>query len=892
LDGDALFMAIDRSVNAFVLRRKLDGLKSMKQLRGTYVDMNKKFPIKFFTKSLLAALLCCLIGMPFVQAQAPTTVDTVPVLPYGEPTDYEVGGIDVVGADFSDDNAIIGISGLRVGDKIRIPGPDIPKAIKALWKLRLFTDVQILMQKTIGDVVFLEIRVKERPRLSRYSYRGVKKSRQDDLNEAVDKFLLKGGIVTENIKVNAAEAIEDFYIGKGYLDAHVIVQEIPDTSRPNSVRLLFDVDRNDRVKIQDITFSGNKNLKDNKLRKQMKETKPKRRLFASSKYQPDEYDADKEKIIQYYNTIGFRDARILSDSLWREEDGDLRIHINLNEGDRYYFRNIEWKGNSIYDEETLSQVLGIEKGDVYNQELLETRLRFAQDGRDVSTLYMDNGYLFFQVDPIEVAIAEDSIDLEIRIFEGPQATIDKVVIKGNDRTHEHVIRRELRTLPGEKFSRSQIIRSQREIINLGYFNPEALGINTPVNPDRGTVDIEYTVEERPSDQLELSAGWGGRRRVIGTLGVSFNNFSLRNITNKEAWRPLPMGDGQRLSLRGQTNGDFYQSYNISFTEPWLGGKKPNSFTIAGFYNRFAFGQRNTDSYQRFNIIQGSVSLGTRLKWPDDNFITTTGINIQTLSLDNWLRGLFRTDEGVVNNGNFNNFSIKQTIARSTVSDPLFPRDGSRISLSAQLTLPYSLIFFRNRDYSELPPAERFRWLEYHKWRFDAEWYAPIAGDLILKAEAKIGILGAYNKKVGVSPFERFQLGGDGINNQQFGFAGVDIISLRGYEVEDLEANIDRETGQEVATPVFDKYTLELRYPLSTNPNSTIYVLAFAQGGNAWRTIKDFNPFELRRSVGIGVRVFLPMFGMLGFDYGIGFDKEGRGLSELGDFNIVLGFEPE
>lgn len=867
----------------------------MKQQRGFYVDMNNNCPIKNFTTPLLTALLCCLVSLPFAQAQAPVVADTLPVLPYDEPTDYEVGGIEVVGADFSDDNAIIGISGLRVGDKVRIPGPDIPKAIKALWKLRLFTDVQIVLQRTIGDVVFLEIRVKERPRLSRYSYRGVKKSRQDDLNEEVDKFLLKGGIVTENVKVNAAEAVENFYIGKGYLDARVIVQEIPDTSRPNSVRLVFDVDRRDRVKIQDITFSGNDNVKDNKLRKQMEETKPKRRLFASSKYQPGEYEADKEKIIQFYNTIGFRDARIISDSIWREEDGDLRIHINLNEGNRYYFRNIEWKGNSIYDDETLAQVLGIEKGAVYNQELLETRLRFAQDGRDVSTLYMDNGYLFFQVDPIEVAIAEDSIDLEIRIFEGPQATIDKVVIKGNDRTHEHVIRRELRTRPGEKFSRSDIIRSQREIINLGYFNPEALGINTPVNPDRGSVDIEYTVEERPSDQLELSAGWGGRRRVIGTLGVSFNNFSLRNITNKESWRPLPMGDGQRLSLRGQTNGDFYQSYNVSFTEPWLGGKKPNSFTVAGFYNRFAFGQRNTDSYQRFNIIQGSVSLGTRLKWPDDNFISTTAVNIQTLSLDNWLRGLFRTDDGgVVNNGNFNNFSIKQTIARSTISDPLFPKEGSRISLSAQLTLPYSLIFFRDRDYSDpnLPDSERYRWLEYHKWRFDAEWYAPIAGNLIFKAEAKIGILGSYSNEVGVSPFERFQLGGDGINNQQFGFAGVDIISSRGYEVEDFEDNIDPTTGQEVATPIFDKFTLELRYPLSTNPNSTIYVLAFAQGSNAWRSIKDFNPFELRRSVGMGVRVFLPMFGMLGFDYGVGFDKDGTGLSELGDFNIVLGFEPE
>jgi len=845
------------------------------------------------TRAFIAIALCLVLPL-LLRSQEPGLTDSIPVMTYDEPTDYEIGGIKVSGANFSDDNAVIGISGLKVGDKIRLPGPDIPKAIRALWKLRLFTDVQIVQEKTIGDVVFLEIVVQERPRLSRYSYEGVKKSQQDKINEEVDKFLLKGGIVTENVKVNAAEAIDQYFIDKGYLDVDTRVREIADTTRPNSVRLVFNVDRGDRVKIQDITFSGNENVNENKLRKQFEETKRKRRLFASSKYIRDLYETDKEKLITFYNNIGFRDARILNDSLWRDEDDHLRIHIDLEEGNRYYFRDISWKGNSIYDVPTLSSVLGIEKGDVYNQELLETRLRFSQDGRDVSTLYMDNGYLFFQVDPIEVAIAEDSIDLEIRIFEGPQATIDKVIIKGNDRTHEHVIRRELRTIPGEKFSRSDIIRSQREIVNLGYFNPETLGINTPVNPERGTVDIEYTVEERPSDQLELSAGWGGQARVIGTLGVAFNNFSLRNITNKEAWKPLPMGDGQRLSLRAQTNGDFFQSYNASFTEPWLGGKKPNALTVAGFYNRFAFGTRGTPSRQQFNIVQGSVSLGTRLKWPDDNFVSNTALNIQTLQLDNWQRGLFRTDDGnIVTNGNYNNFSIRQTIARSTIADPIFPRNGSRISLSVQFTLPYSSIFFRDKDYSDLDPQEKFRWLEYHKWRFDAEWYAPIAGKLTLRASAKIGILGFYNPDIGAPPFERFQLGGDGINNQQFGFAGVDIIKLRGYDVEDLPANIDPITGQTIATPIFDKFTLELRYPISLNPSSTIYVLAFAQGGNSWRSLRDFNPFDMYRSVGGGLRVFLPMFGTLGFDYGIGFDRPpGTPFSEMTRFNIVLGFEPE
>lgn len=842
---------------------------------------------------LLFGALLFLIPSHGAQAQI---TDTLPVFDYSKPKDYEIGGITVTGAKYSDETALKSIAGFRVGDKIRIPGGDIPRAMKALWNLRLFTDIQILQEKTLGDIVFLEIVVQERPRYTKHSFRGVKKSTHDDLNEEVNKYLVKGGIVTENAKVNASTAIADYFRKKGYLDAQVNVLEIADSSRVHSVRLVFDVDQGDRIKIQDITFSGNDNAKDRKLRKLLDDTKRKSRLFASSKFIRTDYEEDKKSLITYYNTIGFRDAAIASDSIWREPDGDLRIHINVDEGNRYYFRNISWKGNSIYESDFLSEVLGIAKGEVYNQELLETRLRFSQDGRDISTLYMDNGYLFFQVDPIEVAVAEDSIDLEIRIFEGPQATIDKVVIKGNDRTHEHVIRRELRTLPGEKFSRSDIIRSQREIINLGYFNPESLGINTPINPQRGTVDIEYTVEEKPSDQLELSAGWGGAGRgVIGTLGVSFNNFSVRNIFNKEAWSPLPQGDGQRLSLRAQTNGRFFQSYNISFTEPWLGGKKPNSFTVGGFYTILTNGLDREDSgFGSFTIGGTSLSLGTRLKWPDDNFISTTALNLQTLSLDNWLSGVFRTDNGeVVTEGKFYNFSITQSITRSSINNPLFPQEGSRFTLSAQLTIPYSL--FNNKDYSGLDAQERFRWLEYHKWRFTAEWYTTLVGKLTLKTEAKIGMIGAYNNNVGVSPFERFQLGGDGLNNVQFGqFNGTDIVSMRGYEISDLEANfID---GRTVATPIFDKFTAELRYPLSLNPNSTIYVLAFAQGGNAWQSFRDFNPFDIKRSAGIGLRVFLPMFGVLGFDYGLGFDKNapetGSIFSRYGDFNIILGFEPE
>ncbi len=886
----------------------------------------------------IAAVLMCLTGFFTPAIHAQVNGDT-PVTDYTAPKDYEIGGLKVIGANFSDENALLSIAGFKVGDKIRIPGGGIPRAIKNLWKLRLFTDVQIYKEKTIGDVVFLEIYVQERPRLSRHSFTGVKKTTHDDLNDEVNKFLSKGGIVTENIKVNAANGINEYYVGKGFLDVKTDVKEFPDTMRTNSVRLDFIIDKGDRVKVQDITFSGN-TIKDKKLRKRFDNTKRKRRLFASSKFIKDDYEADKQTLINYYNTIGFRDIAVTSDSVWRDEKGHMMLHLNLSEGNQYYFRDIVFKGNSIYEEDQLQAVLGLKAGDVYNQELLDTRLSFSQDGRDVSSLYMDNGYLFFRVDPVEIAIDNDSIDLEIRIFEGPQAIIDRVVIAGNDRTHEHVIRRELRTLPGEKFSRSDIIRSQREIINLGYFNPEALNINTPVNQQRGTVDIEYTVEEKPSDQLELSAGWGGAGRgVIGTLGVSFNNFSVRNIFKKESWSPLPQGDGQRLSVRAQTNGRFYQSYNLSFTEPWLGGKKPNSLSVSSFYTVLSNGlDRESQAYGAFRVLGMTVSLGTRLKWPDDNFVSSTALNFQNLSLDeNYTNGngIFRTAENEnVRRGKFNNFSLTQTIARSTVNNPLFPQEGSKISLSLQITPPYSSLFKKDDffllndeekaqiaadvateaadDVSINPETEtplqimdeenarRFRYLEYHKWRFNGEWYSKLAGKLTLKVGVKMGMIGFYNKAIGTSPFERFQLGGDGLNNQTFGqFVGTDIISIRGYEPNEIEANLVAGSGATpVPTPVFNKFTVELRYPLSLNPNSTIYVLAFAEGGNAYRTIREYNPFELKRSAGMGLRVFLPMFGMLGFDYGVGFDKtvvngiDDGFFSQYGNFNVILGFEPE
>ncbi|MEM8583154.1 MAG: outer membrane protein assembly factor BamA [Bacteroidota bacterium] len=845
------------------------------------------------------ALRCLIIAcaLPtFVFAQPGEGTDSLgrssyPVYDYDSQQEFEIGGVRVVGAYTAEENAILGVTGLAVGQTIRVPGPDIPRAIRNLWRLRLFTDVAIEKERTIGNVIFLAVRVQEQPRLSRWSYRGVKQSTHSDLNEAVDPFLLRGGIVTENVKISAAEAIRNYWVEKGFLDAIVRIEEEPDTIRANNVRLIFNIDRQDKVKIHRINFFGNEAVKAKKLRKRMKETRERRKFLAASKFRPELYEEDKDAVIAYYNTLGYRDARIISDSLYRNRKGELVIDIYLEEGNQYYFRDIKWKGNSVYEDDVLSQVLRIESGDVYNPELLQSRLSFSQNNDDVSSLYLDNGYLFFNVDPVEIAIIGDSVDLEMRLSEGPQATIDQVAIMGNDRTHEHVVRRELFTLPGEKFSRSDIIRSQRQIMNLGYFNPETMDIQTPVNPERGTVDIVYVLEEKPSDQLELSAGWGGRQGVIGTLGVTFNNFSLRNLFNKEAWHPLPQGDGQRLSLRAQTNGRFFQSYNASFTEPWLGGKKPTSLTVSGFYNKYNFG--SSDLPNQLIIQQVSATIGTRLRWPDDNFVFRAGVNLQTLNLTNW-QNLFITDEGqTVNNGNYNNFSLTLALARNTLTDPLFPTNGSNIELTLQATPPYSL--FSDRDFANETVEERFRLLEYHKWRFNADWYTTITGKLVFKAQAKIGILGSYTDAIGTSPFERFQLGGDGINNQQFAFAGVDIISLRGYDIEDLPANRSDRTGQEIATPVFSKFTVELRYPLSLNPSSTIYVLGFLQGGNAWSSLAEYNPFDLRRSYGFGARVFLPMFGTLGFDYGIGFDKDpalNPNSDGLGTFNIILGFEPE
>ena len=843
---------------------------------------------------------------------------------YGNKRTFSIAKITIQGAESRDRNAIKSIAGLREGKSITIPGDDIPKAIKALWKLQLFEDVQILQDKVESDLIYLRIILVERATLSRYSIKGEGKNKHSDLTEIIDNIIKKGSIVTQDIKNLAKVKLEEHYIDKGFYDADIVIEELKDDVKPNSVRLVFNIDKGERIKIGNINIIGNREFSDNKLKKKLKNTKVKGTFLKKSKFVQETYKEDKRAITDFYFANGFRDATILNDTVWRDYNGDLQVEIELTEGDRYYFRNITWKGNSKYTDEQLSNVLGINKGDVYNPELLEKRLSFSIDGRDVSSLYLDDGYLFFSIDPVEIAIVGDSIDMEMQIYEGAQATIDKVEIEGNDRTHEHVIRRELRTKPGSKFSRTNIMRSQRSIMNLGYFNPETMNIETPINQQNGTVDIIYQVEERPSDQLELSAGYGGGTSgLIGTLGVTFNNFSIANIKDRSTWSPLPQGDGQKLSLRAQSNSRFFRSYNFSFTEPWLGGKRPTSFTVGAVHSAFDrefFGQGS------LKITRGFVGIGSQLKWPDDFFAVNSTLTLETIKLQDYDFGQFfvQLDNGQlinIDNGNFKNFSINQTFSRSSVADPIFPRRGSRVSLSIQFTPPYSLfrqdnfwllseeeegmlIDAANRERgpgNPLSPTEedqlilteenarKFEWLEYHKWRFNAEWYYNIVGKLVIMTNIKLGFLGAYDSDIGIAPFERFEVGGDGLSNQNVGITGKDIISLRGYGVQEI--NLD-DRGSSINArgggAVFDKFTMELRYPLSLNPNSSIYVHGFIQGGNAWESFKEFNPFELNRSAGFGLRVFLPMFGLLGFDYGWGFDKPGGGTQ----FNIVLGFEPE
>jgi len=862
---------------------------------------------------------------------------------YSAVKEYEIGGVTVEGTQYLDNDILISYSGLTVGERISLPGDEIPNAIKKLWKQGLFADVQIYASRIINEIIFLEIHLTELPRLSRYRFEGVRNAEAEELRDNIR--LLTGRILDENTKNNVIVETQSYYVNKGYLNAAVRLKEQVDTVRANSVILTIDVNRGAKVKINNVVFEGVDGVYPRKLKKAMENTKGKTmvnpnagkliakdvknaklvnvlanlsiadamnyfddkirvRLFSQSRFKNKDYKMDKENIIAYYNTKGYRDARIVSDSIAYLDNRNIDVFIKVEEGNKYFFRDFRWAGNAKYTSDTLSKILGIKPGTVYNPDLLSQRIYGDPTGNDISSLYQNQGYLFFNVNPIETRIDNDSIDMELRIYEGPEATINRILIKGNTKTNEHVIRRSLYTKPGNKFRRSDLMRSQQELVALNYFNPQSIGIRPIPNPSDGTVDIEYTVEERPSDQLELSAGWGGRS-VVGTLGISFNNFSLKNMFDGDAWksRGIPSGDGQQLSIRFQASGPSYQALSASFTEPWLGGKRRNALTVSASKIRQAIYPRNgfqlNFDVDPTNLLVNNVlgvSLGRRLRWPDDYFTLSNSIKISHFRLSNW------DQRFVVKNGDFYALSFNTTLTRSSVLDPIFPRRGSTFQVSAELTPPYSA--FNNKDYTKVSDQEKFKWTEYHKWKYKAEWYTELVDKLVLRVAAKGGILGYYNESIGTSPFERFWVGGDGLSNQVGGFlAGTDIYSLRGYNDNEITRNsVIREednTAVGVGDPYFQKFTAELRYLLSPSPSATIYALAFVEGGNSWSSFDEYNPFELNRSAGLGVRIYLPMFGLMGFNYGIGFDKDpltdgtlGSYLSSHGVFTFVLGFEPE
>ncbi|MBX7107280.1 MAG: outer membrane protein assembly factor [Chitinophagales bacterium] len=834
----------------------------------------------------IPVLILLLMAVLFRQATAQVnqhSADSL-VVDYANPKSYVIGGIEVRGTQYLDKDILAALAGIRKGDRIDIPGTEISKAVKNLWKQDLFANVRIYVERTVSDTAFLTYELDERPRLSGFTFRGTTKGEQDDLREKIK--LNKGKVLTDNIKVNTYNTIKSFYNEKGFTHVKVTISEVPDSSQQNSMLYYIYIDKGNRVRIDNIWFKGNTAVSSRKLRGLMKKTKenPVWSVFTVSKFRPSDYEDDKGKVLAYYATKGYRDAHIKFDTVYENENGNLNIQIWIAEGNKYYFRDIRWSGNSKYASSRLDSALHIKKGDVYDEEFLQKRLNGDPNGTDVGSLYMDDGYLFFSVTPVEVSIENDSIDLEIRVHEGPQATINRVFIEGNTKTHEHVIRRVIRTTPGSKFSRADVIRTQREILATGFFDPEKLGINTDPHPENGTVDLTYSVEEKPSDQVELSAGWGGSGTgVIGSLGVKFNNFSMRNLFDTKTWSPLPSGDGQVFSVRLQSNGRYYQSFNIGFTEPWLGGKKPNSLNIGLYSSRYARGtSRDDPAYGTLVTTGATVGLGKQLQWPDDFFTLISAVNFTNYSLDNYTTNFF------INTGNAYSISLKETFGRnSTGPDFTFPKWGSNFYISLALTPPYSL--FNDKDYTDLPIAEKYKWVEFHKWRFGAEWYTNVFGKFVLKTAAKGGYLGYYNPEIGLTPFERFDVGGDGLS-QNYSLYGVDIISQRGYK--EVYAT---------AAPIFNKFTLELRYPFSTSPSAFIYGTAWVEAGNAWYSFDDYDPFNLRRAAGLGLRVFLPIFGTVGFDYGIGFDKPrplvaprtlGEYLSVYGAFNIVLGFEPE
>ena len=826
---------------------------------------------------------------------------------YNNPKKYIVGGVGVEGNHYFSEAQILQITGLQKGMEVTVPGEELSSIVDRLWLQRYFEDVAVVVDSLAPsrDTAFFKIRIIERPRVSRWTFSGVKSGEQKELHERLN--LRRGGEFSEYVAKTSSDIIKRFYKEKGFQNVEVKVNTKRDTMVRSAIRVQFAVNRGNKVKIKKITFNGADHVKESKLVRSMKKTRDNRfqNIFSSKKFQESEYDNDKRAMLSVFNEAGYRDARIVKDTMYYVEPDRLQIDFTIDEGRKYYFRDITWTGNSVYSAETLSEILKINKGDVYDVVTMEKRLFGGgkQSEYDVSKLYRDNGYLFFNLQPVELNIEGDSVDVEMRIVEGKPATLNNIVINGNDLTNERVVRRQVFTRPGYLFSQSDFERSIREIASMGQFDPEAImdpakGYSIIPNQMNNTVDIVYNVTEKPSSQLELSGGWGGNT-FVATVGVSFNNFSTRRFFDKTAWRPVPLGDAQNLAIRFQTNGTYYTSLSASFSEPWLFGKKPTSLNMSLYYTR------QTNSYLAFNILNNdefmevygfAAGIGKRLKWPDNYFVLYNQLSWQTYKLQNWSYQ-FMFDTGISHN-----LSYTLSLSRNSTDQQIYPRQGSDFSFSLQLTPPYSLLRkkgvsgydkegkevyttdWRKIDYNLQTPEQRYRWIEYHKWSFKGAIYAKLVGDLVLMARAQFGYLGYYNRNWGYSPFEGFRVGGDGMSG--YDTYGSEIISLRGYENYSLTPTATSSaTGNYYAGNVYDKFTVELRYPVILQPQSTIYALLFLEGGNCWSDIRDFNPFQIKRSAGVGVRVFLPMIGLLGVDWGWGFDDPVNGKSQ---FHFVIG----
>jgi outer membrane protein insertion porin family len=796
------------------------------------------------------------------------------------PREYSLAAIIIDGVVHLDHEMIIQKSGLVRGEKIVIPGEKISKAISNLWEQGLFSEIDIIKEKTQGNNLFLRIKLKERERMSRY-FNGVSKSEADQLREDLD--LYSGKIITEALMMKVKNISKNYFVGKGYFKAKASLTITKDTLVNNSNLIKINIDKGQKLKVNKIIISGNNTLTTKKIKRLMKETKEKQwyRFFKRSKFQYSLFNEDKKQIIQKYYELAHRDARIIFDTIYDFDENSINLAITIDEGMQYFVRSITWSGNQKYSTGLLDTVLGIKKGDLYNKTTLETKLFMNPNGTDISSIYMDDGYLFFQVNPIEKRIDLDSVDLEIKIYEGKQARIKNVNVSGNTKTSDYVILRDMYTHPGDLFSRDAIIRTQRQLSQNGYFDPEKLAVNPMPNPNDGTVDIEYVVEERPNDQIELSGGWGNNS-LVGTLGVTFNNFSAKKFFKKGSWSPLPSGDGQRLSIRAQSSGYFFQSYNMSFTEPWLGGKKPNSFTISAYHSIQSYdrkflqdtndvaGNKVLNANRRIIKITGvSLGLGKRLKWPDDYFSVYYELGYQYYDLNNF-GNVFSFSNGYVNNP-----YVKWNISRNSLDQTIYPRTGSSISLTLKTSVyPYSRLELMNQEgfttHNNLTDQDKFKYLQFNKIKFTTSWFTPISKNkkLVVNTRLGFGLLNGWNKDLGAPPFERFYLGGSGLSG--FSLDGREIIALRGYDDQSMSSS----TGDRLIS----KYTLELRYPVSLNPSATVFLLGFLEAGNTWNDYKNYNPFKVKRSAGVGLRVFLPMFGLLGLDYGFGFDQLDPGSS--------------